>query len=176
MGGNESGCFGVAEKRRNHMRWIFLVAAVWLCVLTLQNVTVMIAEYQENHSGIPDCVSSFSMMGEEYLVVVANSDWIPDREEFARTVIQMCRDNLFRSILFSTDKNGYPKSLEIKAYYRREHIGKYAPVCRIEYKPDKWDAGYDIYHDAEHYTLCLDGLEIDENPGVKKGVKNTIHE
>ena len=63
-------------------------------------------KWKESHLGIPDAVSSVSSNNWQYLKVVANSSRIDDKEAFARKVIQMCRENSFHSIRFSTDING----------------------------------------------------------------------
>ena len=63
----------------------------------------ILEEWNESYSGIPDAVSSVSSGGWQYLKVVANSDRIDDKEAFARKVIQMCRENSFHSIRFSTE-------------------------------------------------------------------------
>ena len=69
---------------------VLIMAAV--CVL-LWLWTGMYRRWQENHSGIPDAVSSRTENGECFLDVIANTDEIEDKEEFARTVIRMCREN-----------------------------------------------------------------------------------
>lgn len=133
----------------------------YICILMACTLPKEIKEYRDNHSGIPDAVSSISSMGHEYLVVVANSDEISDKEEFARTVIQMCRNNSFQSMKFSTDFNGYPRSLHINVYYHKNDITEKSPAFTVTFYPDNWDADYDIYNEAEHFKLCVDQKEIE---------------
>lgn len=118
-------------------------------------------EWKESHSGIPDAVSSMSNDGWQYLKVVANSDRIDDEETFAREVIQMCRENSFRSIRFSTDINGYPSGLEITAYLNRKDLEKNEPVCEIEFRTEGYREDCDIKNDVEQFHLYLDGKEIE---------------
>lgn len=118
-------------------------------------------EWEESHSGIPDAVSSMSGNNRQYLKVVANSDRIDDKEAFARKVIQMCRENSFHTIRFSTDINGYPSGLCITVYLNRKDLEKGEPVCEIEFRMEEYIAGCDIKNDVEQFHLYLDGKEIE---------------
>lgn len=135
-----------------------------------------------DHSGIPDAVSSRTVNGECYLDVVANEDRIEDEAEFARTVVQMCRDNSFHSMRLSTDQTGYPSRLEIKVYLQRADVNTVEPELEIRYEPaeepdeekpdeEKADAegakgtgvkeaGYNIKDDEEKYALYIDDKDI----------------
>lgn len=75
---------------------------------------------------------------------MANSDRIDDKEAFARKVIQMCRENSFYSIRFSTDLNGYPSGLSITVYLSREDLEKGRPVCEIEFRTEEYMRDYII--------------------------------
>lgn len=86
-------------------------------------------------NGVPDALSSVVSGGTCRLTVVANTDRIEDKEVFAHKVIQMCRENSFRSLRLSTDIGGRLKELNIMVYYYREDIGSEDPVMRILYKP-----------------------------------------
>ncbi len=118
-------------------------------------------EWKENHSGIPDAVSSVSSDGWQYLNVVANSDRIDDKEVFARKVIQMCRENSFHSIRFSTDINGYPSGLCITVYLNRKDLEKGRQVCEIEFCTEGYMENCNIKDDVEQFHLYLDGEEIE---------------
>lgn len=111
--------------------------------------------------GIPDAVSSVSSDGYQYLKVVANSSRIDDEEAFARKVIQMCRENSFRTIRFSTDINGYPSGLEITVYLNRKDLEKSSPVCEIDFRTEEYREDWDIKNNVKHFQLYLDGKEID---------------
>lgn len=80
----------------------------------------------------PDVVSSISMNRDQYLTVVANRDKIEDKEEFAELLIQMYKENSFRTIKFSTDR-GYPTSLNMRVYLWREDIEGCDPIMIIKY-------------------------------------------
>ena len=118
-------------------------------------------KWKESHSGIPDAVSSVSSNNWQYLKVVANSSRIDDKEAFARKVIQMCRENSFHSIRFSTDINGYPKGVNITVYLNRKDLEKGEAVCEIEFRTEGYREDCDIKNDVEQFHLYLDGAEID---------------
>lgn len=63
----------------------------------------------------PDVVSSISMNRDQILTVVANCDEIENKEEFAWKLIEMCRENSFHTIKFSTDR-GYATSIDMRVY------------------------------------------------------------
>ncbi len=121
----------------------------------------ILEEWNESYSGIPDAVSSVSSGGWQYLKVVANSDRIDDKEAFARKVIQMCRENSFHSIRFSTDINGYPSGLSITVYLKRKDLEKGRPVCEIEFRTEEYVEDCNIKDDVEQFHLYLDGEEIE---------------
>ncbi len=122
--------------------------------------------WREEHSGIPDAVSSRNENGECFLTVVANRDEIEDKEAFARMVVDMCLQNSFESMRLSTDLNGYPERLEIRVYSRKSAVGKEDPLCLIRLEPPAEDAEmkavtdrteYNIKDDREQYRLYVDG-------------------
>lgn len=71
--------------------------------------------------GEPDLLSSFSMNRDENLVVIANRNEIEDKDEFARLLVRMCKENSFQSIKFSTDR-GYATSLDMRVYLWRDEV------------------------------------------------------
>ena len=99
--------------------------------------------------------------GRQYLKVVANSDRIDNKEAFARKIIQMCRENSFHTIRFSTDINGYPRGLTITVYLNRRGVEKNEPVCEIDFRTEEYREDWDIKNNVEHFQLYLDGKEID---------------
>ena len=111
--------------------------------------------------GAPDVVGSFAMNRDENLTVVANRDKITDKEAFAKQLLQMCRDNTFYSIKFSTDQ-GYATSLDMNVYSWKEDIENGEPVMRVEYKPIEYGEEYDIVNNPDKFQLYVDGKEITE--------------
>ncbi len=117
-------------------------------------------QWEEACSGIPDVVSSISVNNYHYLTVIANCKKIDDKEAFARKIIDMCQQNAFRSVKFSTDVNGYPSGLDINVYLKNNDIENNKPVCKIKFVTDEYGGDYDIRNDAAWYHLYLDGEEI----------------
>lgn len=99
--------------------WKMKRKKLFLCILGIWGIVLTSCgtkEDKQQNTGIPDVVNSV-INGTDYnLTVVANSDSIEDKEEFARTVIHMCIDNSFHSVRFSTDIRGYPTGLDISVY------------------------------------------------------------
>lgn len=144
------------------------------CALLILGVVVMIPhttkgyekEQQENcfktQNGIPDIANSTTVGADHRLTVVANSDRIEDKEEFARTVIHMCIDNSFHSVRFSTDIRGYPTGLDISVYLNRKDIEeKKEPIYRIKFETNDFSKGYNIKDDTDEFHLLIDGVETE---------------
>ena len=79
-----------------------------------------------------DAVSSISFNRDQYFIVVANRDNIEDKEEFAKLLVQMCKENSFHTIKFSTDR-GYATSVNMRVYLWKEDIERNDPVMVVEY-------------------------------------------
>lgn len=79
-----------------------------------------------------DVVSSISINCDQYLTVVANWDRIEDKEEFAKLLVKMCRENSFHTIKFSTDR-GYATGIHMQVYLCEEDIEDVNVVMKIDY-------------------------------------------
>lgn len=104
----------------------------------------------------PDVVSSISMNRDQYLTVVANRDNIEDKEEFAKLLIEMCKENSFHTIKFSTDR-GYTTSVDMRVYLFQDKIEGHEPVMIVKYEPIEYGKGYDIVHNPDQFKLTIDG-------------------
>lgn len=109
----------------------------------------------------PDVISSISFNRDENLTVVANCDKIEDKEEFAWMLIEMCRENAFHTIKFSTDR-GYATSVNMKVYLWKDEIEGHEPVMEIKYEPVEYGMDYDIVNNPEKFELYLDGILIEQ--------------
>jgi len=145
------------EKNRIFICIFFIFGVILgLCVMKAYK------QWKDDHTGVPDLVSSSSFNNDYYLTVVANSSSIEDKEAFAREVVHMCQQNAFHSIRLSTDLGGYPSSLDITVYLSRKDIDKREePVCKIEFLAEDCEGNYEITHDAEMFRLYLDGEAIE---------------
>ena len=104
----------------------------------------------------PDVVSSISMNRDQYLTVVANRDRIEDKEEFAKLLVKMCRENEFHSIKFSTDR-GYATGIHMQVYLCEEDIEDANVAMKIDYIQRKYNEKYDICNHPEKFELFVDG-------------------
>lgn len=133
---------------------------IWvLCVMAVLIITM---EYfikpnsEEDVPMAPDVVSSISMNRDQYLTVVANRDNIEDKEEFAKLLIEMCKENSFYTIKFSTDR-GYATSVDMRVYLFQDKIEGHEPVMIVKYEPIEYGKGYDIVHNPDQFKLTIDG-------------------
>ena len=114
---------------------------------------------EEEISMEPDVVSSISMNQDQYLTVVANRDRIEDKEEFAKLLVKMCRENTFHTIKFSTDR-GYATGIHMQVYLCEEDIEEEKVVMKIDYVQRKYNEKYDICNNSEKFELHVDGEVI----------------
>ena len=133
---------------------------IW--VLCAMAVLIITMEYfikpnsEEDVPMAPDVVSSISMNRDQYLTVVANLDNIEDKEEFAKLLIEMCKENSFHTIKFSTDR-GYATSVDMRVYLFQDKIEGHEPVMIVKYEPIEYGKGYDIVHNPDQFKLTIDG-------------------
>ena len=131
-------------------------------VLCAMAVLIITMEYfikpnsEEDVPMAPDVVSSISMNRDQYLTVVANRDNIEDKEEFAKLLIEMCKENSFHTIKFSTDR-GYATSVDMRVYLFQDKIEGHEPVMIVKYEPIEYGKGYDIVHNPDQFKLTIDG-------------------
>lgn len=114
---------------------------------------------EEELSMEPDVVSSISMNRDQYLTVVANRDRIEDKEEFAKLLVKMCRENSFHTIKFSTDR-GYATEIHMQVYLCEEDIEDANVVMEIDYVQRECNEKYDIYYYPEEFVLYVDGEAV----------------
>ena len=133
---------------------------IWvLCVMAVLIITM---EYfikpnsEEDVPMAPDVVSSIRMNRDQYLTVVANRDNIEDKEEFAKLLIEMCKENSFHTIKFSTDR-GYATNVDMRVYLFQDKIEGHEPVMIVKYEPVEYGKGYDIVHNPDQFKLTIDG-------------------
>lgn len=138
-------------KRKKHTLLCLLLAAAFVLGCA-----------QKHKEGEPDVISSMKMNQDEILTVVANRNQIEDKEDFAKFLVEKCKDNSFQSVRFSTDY-GYATSLNLRVYLWEDEIEGQEPVMVVEYKPVEWGMDYDIVNDPEKFQMYVDG-ELMENP------------
>lgn len=133
-----------------------------ICIVCVIMIFVIMAGYHfekksvEEISMEPDVVSSISINREQYLTVVANRYRIEDKEEFAKLLVKMCRDNSFHTIKFSTDR-GYATGIHMQVYLCEEDIEDANVAMKIDYIQRKYNEKYDICNYPEQFGLFVDG-------------------
>ena len=133
-----------------------------VCVIMVFGIMAgcFLEEKYENHIPMkPDVVSSISINRDQYLTVVANRDRIEDKEEFAKLLVEMCRQNSFRKIKFSTDR-GYATGVNMRVYLWKDEIEGNDPVLVVEYSPDVNRGDFDIVNDPKRFGLFIDGKRV----------------
>lgn len=104
----------------------------------------------------PDVVSSISINRDQNFTVVANCDEIEDKEEFAWKLIEMCRENSFHTIKFSTDR-AYAARIRMSVYLWKDEIDGQDAVMEIRYEPVEFNKDYDIVNNPDKFELYVDG-------------------
>lgn len=136
-----------------------------ICIVCVIMIFVIMMGYhfektsKEEISMEPDVVSSISIKRDQYLTVVANRDWIEDKEEFAKLLVQMCRDNSFHTIKFSTDR-GYATGIHMQVFLCEEDIEEAKLAMKIDYVQREYNEKYDICNNPEQFELLVDGEVI----------------
>lgn len=99
--------------KKQRTKGIVLVVVCFICVMCI--CSGFHKAQSEELSEIPDAVNSTRFNTTEHLTVVANQEEIADKEELAKQIIKMCRENSFQSIKFSYDMV-CPTELQISVY------------------------------------------------------------
>lgn len=129
-----------------------------ICLVAL----LMLQGCGEKHTPAePDVVSSLSMNRDQYLTVVANRDEIEDKEEFAWKLIEMCQENSFQTIKFSTDRE-YATRIRMSVYLWKDEIEGNDAVMEIEYEPEEFNMDYDIVNNPDKFELYVDGELVEQ--------------
>ena len=131
---------------------------IWvLCVMAVLIITM---EYfikpnsEEDVPMAPDVVSSIRMNRDQYLTVAANRDNIEDKEEFAKLLIEMCKENSFHTIKFSTDRE-YATGIHMQVYLCDNDIEVAKMAMKIDYLQREYNENYDICYYPEKFVLYV---------------------
>lgn len=119
---------------KKRLVWIL----IWIMLLAGCNKRIEMSE--------PDCVSSSSFNEELHLTIVANRSEIENKEVFAKEIFEMCKNNSFKSIMLSTDIQGFPEKITAEIYLWEEEIREKEPELIIKYA---------ILNDNEKYDMEL---------------------
>ena len=128
---------------------------ILVLLILLMGITGCKINQTENESkqekGVPDCVSSFESNGDYRLIIIVNEKEINDKEVLALELIEMVRNNEFKTIMFSYDVNGYPVGLQMDIYLTEEDWKnkEVDPYMKVSFKQENIVDGYNI---VEHYN------------------------
>ena len=104
--------------------------------------------------GYSSTIESFRNGYVQDVFILSHRIFIPDKEEFAREVIQMIIDNSLKGILFSYDINGYPNELHITVYLNEAAHRSGNSSFKISYTQDIQNGfRYNIKDDLEKFRL-----------------------
>lgn len=118
--------------------------------------SVVSVGYSDYGNMQPDMVSTISTMNYEYCAIIAYRNQIPDKIEFARTLIEMCRENKYETIKFATDVRGYPLGLYLNVYLTQEDFENGKIYMKVKYVTQEYDQNSNIKDNIEKYQLYID--------------------
>ena len=104
----------------------------------------------------PDMVSTINSMNCEYCSIIAYRNQISDKIEFARKLIEMCRENDYETIKFATDVRGYPSGLYLNVYLTKKDFENGKIYMKIKYVPKECEENSNIKDNIEKYQLYID--------------------
>ena len=105
------------------------IKLIWFCIV----IMILTGCNRTNEIGEPDCVHTSSFNDELYLTIVANRNEIEDPEAFAKEILEMYKNNSFKSIKLSIDIQGFSEQITAKVYLYEKDIYKEEPMFVIEY-------------------------------------------
>lgn len=95
---------------------------------------------------------------EEHLNVVVNRLMMLDKRKVAEEIIEHCRKNDFKNVIFSYDM-AYPNKLEVSVYLSERNARKGKAVFSFVYEPEQGEVGeYNFIENPEKFRV-----EIKEN-------------
>ena len=150
--------------KKQRTKGIVLVVVCFICVMCI--CSGFHKAQSEELSEIPDAVNSTRFNTTEHLTVVANQEEIrmsfssEVKEELAKQIIKMCRENSFQSIKFSYDMV-CPTELQINVYKTEKDLNDNKQFCEIAYLLDEENGEYDIIHNPEKFILYVDGEKVE---------------
>lgn len=104
--------------------------------------------------GYSSTIESFKNGYVQDVSIVSHRIFIPDKEEFAREVIQMIIDNSLKGIMFSYDVNGYPNGLYITVYLNESSCRSGNGSFKISYTQNIENGfRYNIKDNPEKFVL-----------------------
>ena len=123
-----------------------------LCFLVMMVSIISINGMDINKE--PDLVNSISFNRDYCLTVIAHLNEIENKEAFAKELIQMCRDNSFKTIKFSTDL-GHATELRMTVYLTEADWKNGESAMNVSYTQKSLSREYDIVNNPEKFELVV---------------------
>lgn len=125
-----------------------------LLIIVVAFMLLIPLQYRLEIEGYSSTIESFSNGYIQDVSVLSHRIFIPDKEKFAREVIQMIIDNSLKGIMFSYDVNGYPNELHITVYLNEAACRSGNSSFKISYTQDIQNGfRYNIKDDPEKFML-----------------------
>ena len=125
---------------------LFIIFVDFILLICLQNGREI--------EGYSSTIESFRNGYVQDVSILSHRIFIPDKEEFARDVIQVIIDNSLKGILFSYDINGYPNEFHITVYLNEAAYRSGTSSFKISYTQDRqYGFMYNIKDNPEKFLL-----------------------
>lgn len=133
-------------------KWIICI------VLVLIIVYGSLWYYHSLNNGIMGIYSTHSItLGnyqEENIIVIVNKLYIKDISACAEEILEKCRNNTFKNIIFKYDKS-IPNELHVTVYRTKQDLKKQKILFSFSYEQDEKNDKYNIVEHPEKFTLKL---------------------
>ena len=102
------------------------------------------------------CAMAVLIITMEYFIKPNSEEDVPMAPDVVSSMIEMCKENSFHTIKFSTDR-GYATNVDMRVYLFQDKIEGHGPVMIVKYEPVEYGKGYDIVHNPDQFKLTIDG-------------------
>lgn len=148
-------CFGNTKKYRRDKRKIGKKKNgiyLWIVLIILFVGIICIGCRKKK----PNMVATINSMNYEYCSVIAYENSLVDKEQLANQLIEMCKENSFKSIKFATDVRGYPAGIYMRVYLNRLDFKRGKIFMQVKYLPMEKNWTGNIKDNREQYVLYID--------------------
>lgn len=133
---------------RNKKKWVFLIVGVicligCLCLINVQKK--------------PKLVSSITSLDTAYLTILVEQWFAGNKEETAKEIVEMCRQNAFTNIRLISEGKDYPRTLFISVYKTEKQMKRGSLWMSIKYVRKDESSAHNIASAPENYQLYIDG-------------------
>lgn len=98
--------------------------------------------------------TTFGNYYKENITIIANKPRIEDIQLYAEEIIEKCRNNDFKTILFSYEKS-IPNELYATIYLNEKDVKKGNAVFSLSYKQERLNSEYNIVEHPEKFSLKI---------------------